>query len=507
MKNKLSYISKAFSVVFIFSIISSLLSFIKEALFANYFGVSWTTDAFAIASQIPDILYSVVSVAIGTTIIPLYSEVFFRKNKKEADNFVSKYFTFIVFFSLIFVILGEMLTDQIVVLFAPGLDAKTHSLAVELLRITFPIVLLTGLAGIFIGILQVHNWFGRSSITTVLRTLAYIVCIILFHKKYGIFTAAIGLLLGAVIELLASWLFVKPKLAIRLNFEFHDERLVRARRMTVPVIIGIGAAQINRIVEKVIASFLSSGSISALSYASRLSDAFSGLVINSISTVMYPHFAERAAKNDNNGLETIFISTLNIYSIIVVPIVFGAIVLRSQLVSLAFFRGAFSAGDVVMTSKLFACYVISMWFSAIRQTGSKLFYAIGDTKIPMKNSLFGIASNMMLAIILSKYIGALGLALAGVISTGIICMLMLVSSAKVLKTIEWKPFVIATLKSIIAGGIMALSIVFFQHFISSLTFFLNLFVSIFLGICVYAVMLILLKTKELRLVFDIYKNR
>ena len=507
MRNKLSHISKAFSVVFILSIINSLLSFIKEAIFAKYFGVSQTTDAFAIASQIPDILYSVVSVAIGATIIPLYSEVFFRKNKEEADKFVSKYFTFIVIFSLAFVVLGEIFTSQIVMMFAPGLDAKTHSLTVELLRVTFPGVLLTGLVGIFRGILHVHGWFGRAGISTVFRTLIYIACIIYLYKKYGIFAAAFGLLLGTLVEFLATWLFVKPKLVIRLNYEFHDERLAKAMQMTIPIIIGIGAAEINRIVEKIVASFLSSGSISALSYASRLSGAFSGIIISSISTVMYPQTAERAANNDSSGLQAVFISTLSIYSIIIVPIIFGAIVLRYQLVSIAFFRGAFSAADVATTSGLFACYMASMWFSAIRETGARLFYASGNTKIPMRNSLLGIAINIVLAIILSKYMAAIGLALASFISTSAICILMLVSTRKLLKNFNWMPFITAILKSIISASIMVLSIVVLQHYISSFSLSLNLIVSIFCGVFVYGIMLIISKTKELRLVFELHKNR
>ncbi len=110
-------------------------------------------------------------------------------------------------------------------------------------------------------------------------------------------------------------------------------------------------------------------------------------------------------------------------------------------------------------------------------------------------------------IILSKYMAAIGLALASVISNSAICILMLVSSRKLLKNFNWMPFITAILKSIISASIMVLSIVVFQHYISSFSLSLNLIVSIFCGVFVYGVMLIISKTRELRLVFELHKNR
>jgi len=114
---------------------------------------------------------------------------------------------------------------------------------------------------------------------------------------------------------------------------------------------------------------------------------------------------------------------------------------------------------------------------------------------------------MVQPIILSKYIAAIGLALASVISNSAICILMLVSSRKLLKNFNWLPFITAILKSIISASIMVLSIVVLQHYISSFSLSLKLIVSIFCGVFVYGFMLISLKTKELRLVFELHKNR
>ena len=302
--------AKSVGVVFVMSIITSLMSFVCEMLFAKYFGVSELTDAFTIASQIPVILFSVVTSSISTTVIPIYSKLLHSEGKEKAQIFVSKFLSLIVVISGALVAVAELAAPAIVKLFSPGIEGETFRYAVKFIRITFPTIIFTGLMSICMGVLQVHGKFGRSSVLNIVRQIVYGAAIVILYNYIGIYAAVYGLLFSALIEFVLAFSFTGTEIRIRPDFRFKDQSIIEAAKMSIPIFAGIGAAEINRLVDKIVVSFMESGSISMLNYASKLSGAFTALLIGSISTVMFPYFAEKVSKNDKKGLSEVFFLTL-----------------------------------------------------------------------------------------------------------------------------------------------------------------------------------------------------
>lgn len=493
--------------LFFFSAITSLVSFGKEVVFASYFGVSADADAFVIASQVPIILFSVISVAINTVLIPIYSKKIYNEGVEKADFFLTNLINIVFIFSCVFSIIGIVIAEYIIYLFAPGLSNETHCLATSLLRIILPSVILTGLNGCNIGILNVHKSFVLPKLAVNFKNIVYILFIILMLDSYGIYAASMGFLLGSIVEFLYLYDLVRKKYKYRFYINIRDPDLKKSMKMTGPIFLGIGAAQINRIVDKVISSFLRKGSISSLNYASKLSNVFSGLLINSISTIMYPYFAEKVAKEEFDDLGKIYILTLSFYILVTIPIICGSVLLREELVSVVFGRGAFGFEAVELTSLLFTLYMVGILFSAVRQTGAKLFYAFGDTKTPMKNSLYGIVLNIVLNLILSRFIGVAGLALATTASNGLICFLLTKDSKIKLKTIKFKSIIIVFLKSSVSSFMMILVVFLLKALLVGNELILLILSCTLVGGIVYIVMLYIFKTQELTDVINLLRRK
>ena len=171
-------------------------SFIKEAVIANYFGVSAAVDAYTIAIQIPVLLFSFVSVAIQSVVVPIYSDIIINKSKTEADRYVNNLITLLLVISCSFVVIGEAGAGIFVKLFSPGFDQATHDLCVELLRVSFPTLIFSVISQVLVAVLNVHKKFIWPSFAVYFMNAGIIGMVIWMHSSLGILSACIGQLLG-----------------------------------------------------------------------------------------------------------------------------------------------------------------------------------------------------------------------------------------------------------------------------------------------------------------------
>lgn len=509
-------ILKSAMMLSIVSAFGLIFSFIKEAVIAGYFGTSASTDAYTIAIQIPVILFAVVSTAIQTVIVPLYSKALYSEGRKGADDFASNFTTIVTVITITAVIICEIFTDQIVYLFSPGLNHEIHDLAVQLSRIVLPTMIMTELITINAGIMQVHGSYVLPALSINILNTVFIFVVVFCAKKFGIYASASGVFLGTFLQVLYSVIVRRKYFKYKFCLNIKDKRIEKAGKMAIPVFLGIGAAEINKVVDKIVSSFLVTGSISSLNYASKLTSAMSSLLITNIATVVYPKYSKYATKNDEKALADVFKMTLSLYVLILIPINFGGTFLSREIIALVFKRGAFDENSVKTVAPLFACYLICLIFTAIRQSASRVFYSLGDSKTPMKNSVIGIGINIILNVILAYYFDALGLAIATTISTAVISGLILKQLSKRLPKISYREVICVCIKCIIASTCMNYVLlsakgVLIQliknipgEFMQTLIY---LGISVILGSCIYIIALILLKTKEVSAIKKLLKWR
>lgn len=501
-------IAKSAVQLSLISVITLIFSFVKESVFAYYFGITADADAYAIAIQLPVTLFSFVSTAISTVVIPNYSKELIQKSQNDAKRFACNLITLIACFTGVLLVVMEIGAPIVIKITAPGLSRETSTLACTLFRIVLPTILLTELININTGILNVHKSFVFPALGSMFLNITYVTCVILLANKYGIHAAIIGTIVGTVIQFLYSTLLRIRFVKYGFVFDIKDEAMITSLKMAIPVFIGIGAAEINKVVDKMVSSFLVEGSIASLNYASKLSSAVSTLLISSIATVVYPEFSRCVNEKKYQDLAENFLFSLKLYAIIILPLIFGGVFLSKEIITIVFKRGSFDAVSVARTSPIFACYLVCLLFTAIRQTSSRLFYSYNDSKTPMKNSIVGVVINLVLNIILAQFLQAFGLALATAISTGVISFLLLHDAKKRNEYIDYKKLWPLAGKVFFSTLIMMGCICIFKYFVGDYLLQSDTLISnaiyilsaVVIGAVTYFLMLIVMKVDEARIV-------
>lgn len=397
-------------------LVGYIIAFFKEGLIANYFGISERVDAYNIAIQIPVIIFSFVAVAIKSVAIPIYSDIFYKKGFQEANLFANSFISLNIIIAFFILVLGELSSDIIIYLFAPGFNKETHDIAVNLLRITFPTIIFTVVIDVVTGILNIHKKLISPCFAVYFLQLSIIIITITFHLKWGITSACIGQVLGSFLQMVYLYLIAMKVYHFNFSTHFKSQEIKLALKMSGPVIWGISIAEINAMINRMVCSFLFVGSISALSYAGKLNSIFLTFCIQAISIIIFPLFAESTAKGNLKQLCLRINYTLTIYTTILLPMTGLIICLREEVVEIAFARGAFQQDAVQLTKNVLGCYLVGMLFMAFRDTLTKVFYSLKDTKSVAKNATIGVILNIILNLSLPWLWGVEGIALGSSIS-------------------------------------------------------------------------------------------
>lgn len=480
------------------SVLVMAFSFLKEAVFARYFGTTEAADAYTVAIQAPEILFAVVWESINAIVIPLYTEKRQREGQAGANRFISNFLTFFLIGAILFLLIGELLAKQITYVFAPGLNLETRTLATALLRTLLPILVFEGVCRISEGVLHTHGQFLATKLISALRNIGVIVALLLFAGKFGVFSAAYGFVCGIFAEFVLCAVVTARYAKFCLFLDRQDAALRKAACMSVPILLGIGITEINQLADKVVSSYLGSGGIASLNYATKLSSMVGSVVFGSIVTLVYPRFAHYITDNDEKSLGRSYLQTLRVLILLCIPITVGGALCSQSLVSLAFQRGQFDTSDVAIVSLLFLFYLVSISFTYIRMVAAKLFTAFCDTKTPMVNALMGAVTNIVLNIILAKAFGLVGLAIATAISACIACFLLLSKLRGRFSALRYSDLLPTVWKAVLSAIGMAAVLLVIKSAFGSLHAFISLFLSVGIGVLVYGLLLVALRVPEVR---------
>lgn len=433
-------VAKTSVVVSIIMTIGYFISFIKEAVVANFFGVSSEVDAYTIAIQIPVNLFAIVAVAVRSVVIPVYSELLHREGSEKGADFLNNFITMVALVAISMILLCEIFASGIIYIFAPGFSPETHIIATQLLRLTLPTMLFTVVGQIFIALLNVHKNFIWPAFSVYLLSGTVIILTLLLHARLGIAAACLGQVFGSFFYMSYLLFIGRKTYRYRIKFKPRDTQILRSLKMSFPIMWSISVAEINTVINRAVASFLFAGSIAALGYASKVNTVFTLFFVSAISMIVYPLYAESSAKDDMTGLNKRVNSTLSAYTMLLLPLMCVLLCFKTEVIELAFARGRFDAEAVQQTQVLFGCYVVGIIFGAFRETLTKVFYALKDTKTPAKNATIGVLLNIVLNLTLPWVIGVKGLAIATSISAMYISISLLIIMLRRYDTMSLKPF-------------------------------------------------------------------
>ena len=408
---------KSTAIVSIMTFISRILGFIRDIVIARLFGAGLGADVFFVAFKIPNFLRRLFAEgAFSQAFIPVLAEYRNRGDKDLKDLIASTSGTLA---SILFVItaIGVLTAPLLIMIFAPGFVGNDYkiNLAGDLLKITFPYLFFISLTALAGSILNSFGKFATPAFTPVFLNLSLIASAIWLspHMAEPVTALAWGVFIGGVVQLLFQIPFlIKIGQLPKPRWGWKDSGVQKIIKLMIPAMFGVSVAQINLLLDTLLASFLVTGSISWLYYSDRLVEFPLGIFGIALSTVILPSLSKKHASKSKAEFSNTLDWALRWVFIIGTPAAIGLIWLAEPLLLSLFQYGEFSANDAHKASLSLMAYGLGLLPFIFIKVLAPGYYARQDTKTPVKIGIIAMVTNMVLNIILMIQFAHVGLALA-----------------------------------------------------------------------------------------------
>lgn len=492
-------IIKTFTFMFSAIFLAKVLGLVRNIVFANFYGTGFEATAFFTASRIPlQLLDMTLGAAISSTFIPIFNEYLQKYGKKRAIQFANNFLNVIIVVSLALTVLGIIFAPQIVSIIAPDLEVQTLNLTIQLIKILFPIMIFTAVAYVSVGFLQSMDEFRIPSIISVVANGILILYLAIFNNKFGIKGVAIAMLVGWATQIIVQIpAVIKKGFKYKFLIDFKDEGLKKILKLAPPILISTWVQPINNIVNIRLASGLQNGqAVSALEYSYNLYLIIVGVFSYTLSNIIFPELSKLTADNNKNMIVEILNKSIKISLFLIIPMSVGIGVLSNDIIRLIYERGEFTATSTYLTGGALTYYAIGMIGYGIMEILNKAFYAMQDSKTPMKISAVAIVMNIILSICLVKVNDYLGLPLAASITSVITAVIMVYAINKDMNGIVNKKTVVEFLKTIVSALIMGI-VVYLIEKINLKYQIVTLALSVVTGVITYLAMMLVLKSETI----------
>ena len=411
------------------TLLSRISGFARDVLLSHFLGASGVADAFFVAFRIPNFFRRLFAEgAFSQAFVPVLAR-YKARGMAELKQFIALAGGNFSLALLAVVLAGSSFSEALIWLFAPGFwnDAEQFRLAADLLRITFPylgFIALTAFAG---AILNIHDRYAAPAFTPVLLNAALIGAMILaalagadmaFALAWGLFAAGVLQLLFQTPFLARLHLLPRPRIGIR------HEGVRQVGRLLAPATLAASASQLNALINTVLASTLTVGSISWLYYADRLLELPIGLVAVALGTVLLPNLSRLAEQGDGPAFARTLGWGLRMGLLLGLPAAVALHLLAQPLIATIFHHGQMRAADVAMSALALQAFAIGLPPLVLVKVLAPAFFAHEDTRTPLRFAALSVAANIGLSLSMFRWFGHVGLALAISISAWLHCWLL-----------------------------------------------------------------------------------
>lgn len=417
---------KNISVVATATVVSRVLGLVREIVITAVFGTSALNSAFVSAFTLPNLFRRLLGEgALTAAFVPTLAHELEHRQRAAAFTLVSKVTSWLLVVTVVVVALAMLLSANAATLFrlAGGPDTpegavRRFLLAADLAVLLFPYMVFVCLAAALSAACQVLGRFTEPAWSPVWLNLSIILSLVLGGWWAWGDTARMHLLCGGV--LVGGFLqMAVPGLVLwqegwRPAFDLRsDERVKEIMRLMAPTVIGSAIYLINISVSRFIGLSLNDQANSVLNLATRVMELPIGVFAAAIATVIFPLIARHAARSDWTKLGEDYHKGLRLVMIVNVPAAVGLALLSEPVVRLLFQRGAFTASDTVLMTPILAVYALGLPFLAYTSVSLRGFYALKDTATPVRAAAISFVVNIVLSLVLMRWLSTVGLALAG----------------------------------------------------------------------------------------------
>jgi len=377
----------------------------RDIIFANVFGANAGTDAFFVAFKIPNFLRRLFAEgAFAQSFVPVFSEYKETRSREALVDLLDHVAGSLGGVLLLITTICMAGAPLVVMIFAPGFadEADRFALTTEMLRITFPYIFFISLVAFSGGILNSFNQFAVPAFTPVFLNICLIGAAIWLSPLFDqpVIALAWGVALAGFTQLAFQIPFlVKLGLMPRPRFKRDHDGVKKISKLMIPAIIGSSVAQINLLLDTIIASFLIIGSVSWLYFSDRLVEFPLGVFGIALATVVLPNLSKQHANKSMQEFNHTIDWALRLVMLIAVPSAIGLLLLSAPILSTLFEYGEFNSEDTYMSSLSLMAYALGLPAFIIIKVLAPAFYARQDTKTPMKIAVKAMIANMVLNVL------------------------------------------------------------------------------------------------------------
>ena len=400
------------------TLLSRLLGFVRDMVFAVVFGASPAFDAFVIAFKIPNFMRRLFGEgAFSQAFVPVLAEYRTHLSQKEVNQFINAIAGSLSVALMVIVAFIEIISPLIIMVFAPGFvhDPIRLTYAIYMLRITSPYLLLISLTAFAGSTLNAFNQFAVPAFTPVLLNVTMIVVTYFWtpYTSIPIYVLAWSVLIGGILQLMIQLPFL-----YRLGFlsipkwQWRDSGVIRVLKLMVPAMFGASIAQVSLLIDNFFASFLAAGSISWLYYSDRLTYLPLGVIGVSLATVVLPNLSRYHSSKSISAFSATLDWALRIAVLIGTPATVALFILAGPLLATLIYHGAFMAHDVLMTRKSLWAFSVGLPGFILIKILASAFYSCHNIKTPVKIAAISMGTNLILNTLFIHPLAYAGLALA-----------------------------------------------------------------------------------------------
>jgi putative peptidoglycan lipid II flippase len=393
-------------------VLSRALGLIRVALLSSVFGAGNDLDAFNAASRVTDTLYILIAGgALGSAFIPVFTSHLARGERDTAWQVASAIVNLVLIVTVVAGIATAILAPWLVsTILAPGYEPPVQQATVRLLRWMLASTVIFGTSGLLMGILNANDHFLLPALAPSMYNLGIIGGVLVGVPRWGIYGAAAGTVIGALLHLLIQlpalrnldWRYL-PTLGL------HLPSVREVGRLMAPRVLGMAITQLNFWVNTNLGSRIGvEGVVTALNLGWILMLLPQGIFAQAIATVLLPSFSAQAAREERDRLRATLLSALLVVFYLTMPAAVGLILLREPLVEVLFMRGAFDPTDVAMAAWALAWYAVGLVAHSELEIVTRAFYAMHDTATPVWVGGGAMAINVGLSLLFSQVFAWIG---------------------------------------------------------------------------------------------------
>jgi len=387
----------------------------REVVQASFFGTTAAASAFAVASQIPNLVSNLFSqAALSAAFVPVFTELLAQGRKKEAFKLASELFWLIVVVLGALTLVWMAAAGVIMPLFTGTLSASATSLTVGLSRVLFPVVLLLSVTGLLVGILQSYDEFTVPALAPAVWNIVIIVLLVVLHSRFhgqdAIYAYAIAWLVATIVQLLmVAWALRTIDFRLSLTISWQDPRVRQVLILFLPVTISIGIINLDAFINAELGTLVNSHAPAAINDAFRIYMLPQGVFSVAVATVLFPTLSRMAARRDPAGMRRTIGNGMRQINLLMVPAAALTAVLATPITRLVYQHGSFGPLSTHYVSTALFWFALSMPFAGVNLLLTRTFFALKRPWVPTKLAAMNIVVDLIVSFALYKPLGIAGL--------------------------------------------------------------------------------------------------